>query len=460
MQFQFKRRDFLKSLAIAPVLSGCANFNSLKGHSKIPFEMPNITLKDFSNSPKFNIIDFGAEISDIDKTSIAIENAISKANEINGGVVVIPSGIWPTKKIHFKSNVNLHLDKDAVLLFSEKPEDYLPPVKSSWEGLECMNYSPLIYAYDCENIAITGEGKIKAKLDIWKIWYARPKAHLDASVALYYMAVNNVPIEQRDMTQNNANMRPQFIQFNRCKNILLQDYSMENSPFWCTHLLLCKDIIMRRVKIRAHGHNNDGVDPEMTQNMIIEDCIFNQGDDAISVKSGREFDAWRLNTPSKNIIMRNCIVKNGHQLMAIGSELAGGVENVFVDNCKIENDPNDLKSLTFNILFIKTNERRGGFVKNIFLSNVTADKVSEAVLGIDTDVLYQWRNLTPTVKKALTPIEDVYVTNVTVNQAKNICVIKGNKELPIKNIGLKNVKVLKVLDEKLITTNVVGFVNK
>jgi len=136
-----------------------------------PFEMPAIKMPDFSNCKKLSIIDFGAIKGDKIKTSKAINKAIDKANKMGGGIVVIPEGEWLTAKIHFKSNVNLHLNKGATLLFSEDPKDYLPAVHSTWEGYECMNYSPLIYAYQCKNIAITGEGELKAKMDVWKIYY-------------------------------------------------------------------------------------------------------------------------------------------------------------------------------------------------------------------------------------------------------------------------------------------------
>src|SRR3970040_2512540 len=190
------------------------------------------------------------------------------------------------------------------------------------------------------------------------------------------------------MANYSANFRPQFIQFNRCENILMDGVSITNSPFWTIHPFLSKNIILRNLKVYAHGHNNDGVDPEMSQNMLIENCVFDQGDDAIAIKSGSNQDAWRLNTPSKNIVMRNCTVKNGHQLVAIGSELSGGVENVFIDKCTVV----DGAKLN-HLLFIKTNERRGGYVKNIYMSNIVAGKIDQGIRGIETDEMYQWRDL-------------------------------------------------------------------
>ncbi|MXN90829.1 glycoside hydrolase family 28 protein [Flavobacterium sp. Sd200] len=422
---------------------------------KAPFGTVTVTSPDFKKAKKFVITDFGAVPGDKQKNSQAIAQAIAKANEQGGGIVVVPKGEWLTGKVHLKSNVNLQLDKDAVLLFSEDPNDYLPAVHSTWEGMECYNYSPLVYAYKCENVAITGEGELKAKMEVWKEWFSRPKPHMESIKKLYTDAFNYVPVEQRQMVNDTAHLRPQFIQFNRCENVLMQGVKVTNSPFWTIHPYLCKNVVLRDLKVYAHGHNNDGVDPEMSQNVLIENCVFDQGDDAIAIKSGRNPEGWRLKTPSKNIVMRNCTVKNGHQLVAIGSELSGGIENVFIDNCQVLDG-----AKLFHLLFIKTNERMGGYVKNIYMSNVKSGKIDLGILGIETDVLYQWKNLVPTVIKKLTPIESVYLENVTATDVKFVSRILGQKELPVKNISLKNVNATTIAEKKDIHENVVNFTSK
>ena len=420
-----------------------------------PFKMPNIKIPDFSNCKKVSIVDFGAVQGDKDKTSQAIAKAIAKANKMGGGTVVIPKGEWLTGKIHFKSNVNLHLDEGAVLLFSEDPKDYLPAVNSTWEGYECLNYSPLVYAYQCKNIAITGKGELKAKMDVWKQWFKRPKGHMESLKRLYNLASYTKPMKERQMVNDSANFRPQFIQFNRCENILMDGVSITNSPFWTIHPFLSKNIVLRNLKVYAHGHNNDGVDPEMSQNMLIENCVFDQGDDAIAIKSGSNQDAWRLHTPSKNIVMRNCTVKNGHQLVAIGSELSGGVENVFIDKCTVV----DGAKLN-HLLFIKTNERRGGYVSNIYMSNIVSGKIDQGILGIETDVMYQWRDLVPTIERRLTPIKNVYLENVKATNVKFISRVLGQKELPVENVFLTNVKADLTQEKNHIHENLLNFVNK
>lgn len=423
---------------------------------KAPFEMPSITFPDFSNCKEFTITQFGALPGNKELTTQAIAKAIDEANKAGGGIVVVPQGEWLTGQIHLKSNVDLHLMKGARLLFSENPADYLPAVHSSWEGLECYNYSPLIYAYKCRNVAITGQGEIKAKMDVWKIWGARPRGHMNSLKRLYYLSVENVPVQERMMVNDSANLRPQFIQFNRSENILMEGVSITNSPFWTIHLYLSKNIVVRNVKVFAHNHNNDGIDPEMSQNILIENCVFDQGDDAIAVKSGRNPEGWRSKTPSKNIVIRNCRVKNGHQLMAIGSELSGGIENIFLNRCTV-----DKEAKMFNIVFIKTNERMGGYVKNIFVDNIqAAGKMEFGILGIETDVLYQWKTLVPTIERRLTPISNIYLNNLKANKVEFISRVLGQIEPPIENVHLKNVRADTIHGEKIILENVKNFLYK
>jgi len=414
--------------------------------------MPAIQVPNFSKCDSFAVTSFGAKAGNQELSSKAIALAINKANSVGGGVVVIPPGEWLTGKIHLKSNVNLHLAKGAVLLFSGNPADYLPAVSSTWEGMECMNYSPLIYAYGCKNVALTGQGEIKAKMEVWQKWFARPKSHMESIKRLYNLSWNRTPLKDRQMVNDTANLRPQFIQFNRCENVLIEGISITNSPFWTVHPYLSKNVVIRNIKVYAHGHNNDGVDPEMSQNVLIENCTFDQGDDAIAIKSGRNPEGWIYKTPSKNVVIRNCTVKNGHQLVAIGSELSGGIENVFIDSCEVLNG-----AKLDHLIFIKTNERMGGYVKNIYASHIKSGKIDLGILGIETDVLYQWRTLVPTYEKRLTPIEDVFLEHIMAADVKFVSRILAQKELPVKNIVLKDVVASSVEGEKYIQENVQGF---
>lgn len=421
-----------------------------------PFEMPAVKYPDFTSAPKFLITDFGAVQGDKEATAAAIDAAITAANEAGGGTVVVPEGEWLTKTLHYKSNVNVYVTKGAKLLFSGEPKDYLPAVHTTWEGMECYNYSPLIYAYECENVALTGQGTVEAIMDVWRTWFPRPRGHMNSLKELYMLAAYDKPVEDRYMVNDSANFRPHFIQFNRCNRVLMDSIHVRNSPFWTIHPYMCKDVLIQNIDVYAHGHNTDGVDPEMTQNIIIQNSVLDQGDDAIAIKAGRNQDAWRLSTPTKNLVIRNLLVKNGHQLIAIGSELSGGIENVYVTDCELSEKCN-----LFHLMFIKTNERRGGYVKNIHMNNIKAAYMREGILGIETDVLYQWRDLVPTVERRLTQISDVYLSNFDTNEMKFIANIQGEAELPIQNVSMTNIKAANVTsDVPYRTSNVENFTHE
>lgn len=397
-----------------------------------PFEMEPIRVPIFPKQD-FSIADYGAVASDSVVCTDAIAKAVAECHEAGGGRVVIPSGQWLTGPIHLKSNVNLYLSEGAVLRFTDNPEDYLPAVSAAWEGMECYNYSPLVYAYECENVAITGPGKLYPKMDTWREWFGRPKEHMDALTILYHQMSNNVPVEERQMAVGNNNFRPHLIHLNRCKNVLLDGFEIENSPFWTIHLLLCDGGVARNLRVKAHGHNNDGIDLEMSRNFLVEDCVFDQGDDAVVIKSGRNHDAWRLNTPCENIVVRNCIIKAGHTLLGIGSELAGGVRNIYMTNC-------EASGKVHRLFFVKTNHRRGAFVEHVYMDSIRT-KGTLRVAEIDTDVLYQWRDLVPTYKDTLTRINDIYLSNIEVDSANAIYEFRGDERLPIRNVVLRNIAV-------------------
>lgn len=350
-----------------------------------------------------------------------------------GGRVVVPAGEWFTGPIHLKSHVNLFLEEGAVVRFSDNPNDYLPAVMTSWEGLECYNYSPLIYAFECENVGISGKGTLAPVMDTWRTWFKRPEAHLNALRQLYSIGSTDVPVEQRQMARGENHLRPHLIHFNRCKNILLEDFHIHQSPFWTIHLYLCNSGVVRHLDVQAHGHNNDGIDLEMSRNFLIENCKFDQGDDAVVIKAGRNQDAWRLNTPSENIVVRDCDILNGHTLLGIGSEISGGVRNIYMTRCKVPQN-------VHRLFFLKTNHRRGGFIENIYLEDIEAGDMLRT-FEVDTEVLYQWKDLVPTYETRITRIDGIHVKNIHCQSADAIYELKGDARLPIRNVFVENVKV-------------------
>lgn len=416
-----------------------------------PFQMP--VIKEYVFPKKdFNIKKYGAKEGGVKDNTKAIAKAIKACNKAGGGRVVVPAGTWLTGPVHFMSNVNLYLEEGAVLSFTDNPKAYLPAVQTSWEGMECYNYSPLIYAFNCKNIAITGSGTLKPKMDTWRTWFTRPKAHMDASKRLYTMASTDVPVEQRQMAEGENHFRPQLVQFNRCENVLLDGFKIRESPFWTIHLLMCKNGIARNLDVYAHGHNNDGIDLEMTQDFLVENCKFDQGDDAVVIKSGRNQDAWRTHTPTQNVVIRHCDIVNGHVLLGIGSEISGGIRNVYMHDCHVQSE-------VMRVFYVKTNHRRGAFVENIYMENCTAKAAREAVVEIDPNVLYQWAAV-PTYATKITKIDGLHIKNVSCEGAKCIYNLVGDLRLPPRNVELENIHVGTVTGFINKVSNVLGLVEK
>lgn len=426
-------------LLVSLILASCTGHTpQYKTYNlETPFSME--AIKEFIFPEKdFIITDYGAIEGGETVNTLAIAKAINACHKAGGGRVVVPSGEWLTGAIHLKSNVNLYLEEKAVVRFTDNPQDYLPSVMTSWEGMECYNYSPLIYALECENIAITGKGMLKPYMSKWKEWFARPEAHMNALAELYHQFSKDVPVEERQMAVGEKNLRPHLIHFNRCKNVLLDGFMIRESPFWTIHIYLCDGGIARNLNVKANGHNNDGIDLEMTRNFLVENCVFDQGDDAVVIKAGRNRDAWRLNTPCENIVVRNCTVLAGHTLMGIGSELSGGIRNIYMYDCSA---PGSFEQ----IVFIKTNHRRGGFVEDIYIENITGGEM-KSMFGIDADVLYQWRELVPTYEKRLTKIDGIYLRNVHCRKAENIYEINGDAELPVGKVEIQNITIDTITD--------------
>jgi unsaturated rhamnogalacturonyl hydrolase len=331
----------------------------------------------------FKITDYGARPGgDTDNTE-AIRKAIEACHTSGGGRVVVPPGVFQTGAVHLKSNVNLHISEGATLKFSADPAKYLPVVHTRFEGTECMNYSPLIYAFEQENIAITGAGIFdgSASNDNWWKWARRspgaaePPARADIS-KLRDMAERGVPVKER-MFGSGHYLRNSFIQPYRSRNILIEGVRIINSPMWEIHPVLSSNVTVRGVSIDTHGPNNDGCDPESSRDVLIEDCVFDTGDDCIAIKSGRDADGRRVHVPSENIIIRNSTMKDGHGGVVIGSEISGDCRNVFVEHCRMDSPHLD-RALRF-----KSNARRGGVIENVFMRDVTIGRVSEAVLTVD-----------------------------------------------------------------------------
>jgi unsaturated rhamnogalacturonyl hydrolase len=330
----------------------------------------------------FSITNYGAVADGKSDSTAAIRTAIAACSAAGGGRVLVPAGVFLTGAIHLKSNVNLYVSEGATLKFIPDPEKYLPVVYTRFEGTECMNYSPLIYAFEQQNIAVTGTGTLdgSASDQNWWAWARRrgnDEAPARSSVRkLLDYGERGVPVKDRVFGRGEY-LRPSFIQPYRSRNILIEGVHIINSPMWEIHPVLSSNITVRGVTITTHGPNNDGCDPESSRDVLIEDCVFDTGDDCIAIKSGRDNDGRRVNVPSENIIVRNSTMKDGHGGVVMGSECSGGIRNVFIENCHMDS-PNLERALRF-----KSNARRGGYAENVFMRNVEVGRVKEAILTID-----------------------------------------------------------------------------
>ena len=348
--------------------------------SDAPFKMDPVPEFVFPER-SFRITDYGAA-ADGAMCTEAFAKAIADCSQAGGGRVVVPAGKWHTGPIHLRSNVELHIEDGAVLDFSDDLEDYLPAVMSSWEGLECLNYSPLVYAYCCTNVAITGKGSLVPRMKKWERHFRETSTNIqEARGMLYKWGAEDYPVEKRDMTKaSRAVMRPQLVQMNRSANVRIEGITVRDSPFWTIHLYQSENVVVRDVHARCFGFNNDGIDIEMTRNVLVENCDICAGDDGFVMKAGRNRDAWRIGRATENIVVRNCKLPSATALLAVGSELSGGVRNVYVHDCEVGD--------VARLYYVKTNHRRGGVVDNIVIRNI---KVNSAVklMAVETDVVYQ-----------------------------------------------------------------------
>jgi polygalacturonase len=329
--------------------------------------------------------------------------------------------------------VNLHVMGDATIAFHQDPSRYLPAVFTRWEGVELMGYSPLIYAFDQTDVAVTGEGTLDGQADNthwwpWKGnathgWVNGAPQQKPARDRLFQMAERGIPVAERVFGEGDY-LRPSFIQPYRCRNVLIDGVTIRNSPMWEIHPVMCENVTVRGVTVVTHGPNNDGCNPESCRDVLIERCHFDTGDDCIAIKSGRNADGRRLATPSENIIVRDCRMKDGHGGVTIGSEISGGVRRVFAERCRMDS-PNLDRALRF-----KNNAARGGLIEHVYMRDVTVGEVSHAVLAIDFHY-EEGRN------GAYTPIvRDVEMRNVTSRKSEYALYLRGFEDAPIRDVRL------------------------
>lgn len=376
----------------------------------------------------FVITNFGATPGGASDATEAIRKAIAECVRAGGGRVVVPSGEFLSGPIHLKSGVDLHLQKGATLRFSTDPSRYLPVVKTRFEGVEMMNYSPLIYALGQENIAVTGEGTLDGQASDanWWKWKGGSAAGAETQRPdrdrLFKQAEDGVPVEQRVYGAGHY-LRPTFIEPYESRNILIEGVTIRNAPFWIIHPTLSSNVTIRGVTVVSHGPNNDGADPESSTDVLIENATFDTGDDCIAIKSGRNADGRRVNKPSERIVIRDSIMRAGHGGVTVGSEVSGSVRDVFAE--KLVMSSPDLE----RGIRLKTNAVRGGVIENVFARDIEVGEVGSAV---DIDLLYEEGangSFLPTVR-------NIRIERMTVKRAAYVFFVRGLPGAPVRGLTL------------------------
>ncbi len=392
----------------------------------------------------FAITDYGAVGDGVTDCTGAIGSAIECCHRAGGGHVLVPDGTFLTGAVHLLSNVDLHLADGATLKFSQDPAAYLPVVYTRWQGVELMNYSAFIYAFEQENIGLTGRGLLDGQADNahWWPWSGstrygwqpgQPSQGADDALS-QQMADDGVPVELRVFGAGHY-LRPNFVQFYRCQNVVIDGISITNSPMWELHPVLSRNVTIQNYQVDSHGPNNDGCNPESCRDVVIQRCTFSTGDDCIAIKAGKNADGRRVNVPSEDIVIRDCTFADGHGGVTMGSEMTGGIRNVFAENLMM-NSPN-----LNNCLRLKTNSLRGGYIEDVYLRNTTVGQVAQVAFLID--FFYgegPGHGFDPTVT-------DIHVSRLTVGTSQQPWYLVGYPEDPIGAVSLTSCTFATTADE-------------
>jgi Tol biopolymer transport system component len=372
----------------------------------------------------FRLSDYGGSGDGLTDNKPAFERIIEACAEAGGGLILVEAGEYPVHgPIHLQSYMELRLEEGARLIFGTDPADYLPVVLTSWEGTRCYNYSPFIYAKGATDVAISGKGEIDGNASgTWNGW----KELQDPDKELIRKMNNEgIPPEERVFGPGHY-LRPHLVQFYECTNILVKDVKISDSPFWCLHFVYSDNITVRGLSYEAFNYNNDGIDPESSSNVLIENVSFNNGDDNIAIKAGRDLEGRSLGIASRNIVIRNCRF-NGYNAISVGSEMSGGVHDVYVENCSYGGK-------VIYGFYLKGNRDRGGMVQNIYARNIAFDTVRAAIM-IDSDYKNQGTCCPPAFK-------NIHIEGISANHASDHGIfLKGSPQVHLDSVFISQVEI-------------------
>lgn len=386
----------------------------------------------------------GAKADGKTLNTVLINHTVDRLNKRGGGTLFFPAGTYLTGAIHLKSNITLELEAGATLLFSDRFDDYLPFVEVRHEGVVMKSFSPLIYAVDAENITIKGEGTLDGQGKAWWTEFFRiyvdlekngmhelnkyqPLWEKENNVETLYAETN----EDWHSTLQRRFFRPPFIQPIRCKNVRIEGVKIINSPFWTVNPEFCDNVTVTGVTIHnVPSPNTDGINPESCRNVHISDCHISVGDDCITIKSGRDAQARRLNVPCENITITNCTMLSGHGGVVIGSEMSGSVRKVTISNCVFDGTDRGIR--------IKSTRGRGGVVEDIRVSNVVMSNIKREAIVLNL----KYSKMPAEPKSERTPVfRDIYISGLTAVDVKTPVKIVGLEEAPVTDIVLRDIYV-------------------
>ncbi len=393
-----------------------------------PFEMPT-----GASIPAraVNIVDFGGVEGGQVKNTEAIRAAIDHLAAQGGGRLTVPAGKWLTGPIHFRSGVELHLEKGCEILFSTDKADYLPAVFTLYEGMRCYTWSAQLYAHGCHDIAITGEGVFNGQGFVW--WYM-VATYPEGIVELHDRCEAGVPVEERIYDTVEQGLRPGLLHFVDCRNVTIEGCTFTFSPFWTLHPTWCENIIVRNITVRnpyAHAPNTDGCNLEGCKRGLVDGVYADTGDDAVCIKAGRDTDGRAQNRPCEDIVLRNIVARRSHGGITIGSEMSSGVRNIYVENCQFLNN--------FIGIWIKTAPERGGYVRDVEFHNIRTGRLRLQACCITMG--YYVDAYQPGDCVSLPQIENILVDGLQSEYAGTAIQLEGCQNQPLRNIHLRDVQV-------------------
>lgn len=391
----------------------------------LPFDMAPIRL--FAFPDRRCPIDAYGAINDgkADNTQ-AIASAIDDCAEGGGGTVSVPPGKWVTGPIRLKSDIRLDIEEGAEILFSQNTSDYLPIVFSRYEGMEYYNYSSLIYANGCHDIALTGKGILNGRGDAWWQW---KRWQLRSTKNLHAMGETGVRVENRRFGTQKDGLRPSFIQLINCTRIQLEGFTIKNGPMWTIHPIYSDTLLVKDVTVETDGPNNDGIVIDSSRNVLIDTVHLDTADDALVIKSGLDSDGRRVGKPSENIVIRNCSVGRGNGGVVIGSEISGDVRNVSVSHCIFDGTKRGVR--------MKSAPGRGGTVENIWMNDISMDHIQNEAIFLNMN--YDSKNVVKTTKEFPTVFRNIFFKNIRCSGANSALSIIGSEESPIRNLSFSNI---------------------